>query len=79
MAVRAKVICEGVEGSTVTFRTVYEPDAEKDSENARFTQATPWGEIKMGIDNPVAREQFHAGKAYYVDFTPVTVEEPATA
>ncbi len=68
MSVRAKVICNGIEGNTVTFRTVYEPDASKDTENPRFTQATPWGEIRMAIDNPAAREQFEAGKEYYVDF-----------
>ena len=70
MAVRAKVTCNGIEGNAVTFSTVYEPDAAKDAENARFTQATPWGEIKMGIDNPAALEQFQPGKSYYVDFTP---------
>ena len=70
MAVRAKVVCNGIENNAVSFRTVYETDAEKDAENARFTQATPWGEIKLGIDNPVAREQFEAGKSYYVDFHP---------
>lgn len=70
MAVRAKVTCNGVEGNAVSFSTVYEPDASKDTENARFTQATPWGEIKMGIDNPAALSQFTAGKTYYVDFTP---------
>lgn len=66
--VRAKVVCEGIEGNAVKFRTVYEPDAEKDTENARFTKATPWGEIRLGIDNPAALEQFEAGKSYYVDF-----------
>lgn len=50
--------------------TVYEPNAAADSENARFTQATPWGEIRLGIDNPAAITQFEAGKSYYVDFSP---------
>lgn len=68
--VRAKVTCEGIEGNAVKFRTVYEPDAAKDTENARFTTATPWGEIRLGIDNPAALEQFEAGKNYYVDFSP---------
>lgn len=71
MSVRAKVVCEGIVGNAVTFRTVFEPDVEKDTENARFTKATPWGEIKLGIDNPAALEQFAAGKSYYVDFRPV--------
>lgn len=68
--VRAKVTCQGITGNEVTFRTVYEGDTSKDTENARFTKATPWGEIKMGIDNPKALEQFVAGKSYYVDFSP---------
>lgn len=70
MAVRAKVRCDKIEGNAVEFQTVYEPDAEKDSENARFTQATPWGSIRLGIDNPAALEQFKPGEEYYVDFTP---------
>jgi hypothetical protein len=68
MSVRAKVVCEGVKENIVSFRTVYESDAEKDAENARFTKATPWGEIRLAIDNPAALEQFQAGKSYYVDF-----------
>lgn len=71
MNVRAKVTCESIKGNEVVFRTVYEPDASKDTENARFTKATPWGEIRMGIDNPIALEQFKQGKSYYVDFIPV--------
>jgi len=69
--VRAKMRCETTAGSMVTFLCVHEPDAEKDSENARFTLATPWGEAKMAIDNPAAREQFTDGAYYYVDFHPV--------
>lgn len=70
MAVRAKVYCDSIENNAVKFSTVYESDASKDAENARFTKATPWGEIKLGIDNPAALEQFAPGKSYYVDFTP---------
>ena len=70
MSVRAKVYCDSVEGNVVKFSTVFEPDAAKDTENARFTTATPWGKIELGIDNPVAIEQFKSGKTYYVDFTP---------
>ena len=69
MAVRAKVRCSAITGNEITFYTVYE-DPTKDTENARFTQATPWGEIKLGIDNPAAKEQFEVGKEYYVDFSP---------
>lgn len=70
MSVRAKVTCNGVTLNQVTFNTVYEPDAAADTENARFTTATPSGEIRMTIDNPAAMEQFQTGKSYYVDFTP---------
>ena len=70
MSVRAKVVCENIENNAVTFRTVYEPDATKDAENARFTTDTPWGEIKLGINNPVALAQFSPGQSYFVDFTP---------
>ena len=72
MAVRAKVRCNGVTGNEVQFYTVYEPDESRDAENARFTKATPWGEIRLGIDNPAALEQFEAGQEYYVDFTPAS-------
>jgi len=69
--VRAKVTCNGIKDNAVTFHTVYEGDVAKaDTENARFTTATPWGEIKLGINNPAALEQFEAGKSYYVDFSP---------
>jgi hypothetical protein len=72
MAVRAKVNCTQKSGNSVTFTTVYETDEQKgaDPENVRFTKATPWGTINMGIDNPAALEQFEVGKQYYVDFTP---------
>ncbi len=70
MAVRAKVTCEGIEQNAVKFRTVYETDEHKSHENVSFTKATPWGEIRLGIDNPAALSQFEAGKSYYVDFTP---------
>jgi hypothetical protein len=70
--VRAKVNCTAKSGGSVTFTTVYETDDQKgaDPENVRFTNATPWGEIKLGIDNPAALDQFEVGRQYYVDFTP---------
>lgn len=70
MAVRAKVRCNSVGDGVANFTTVYEPDASKDTENARFTKATPWGDIRLGIDNEAALKQFEANKEYYVDFTP---------
>jgi hypothetical protein len=70
MAVRAKVRCNNKGTGTVDFTTVYEPDESKNDENARFTTATPWGDIRLGINNPAALEQFDVNKCYYVDFTP---------
>jgi hypothetical protein len=57
---------------TVCFTTVYEPDGTRNDENARFTKATPWGDIRLGIDNPAAAEQFRPNGEYYVDFTPAS-------
>ena len=71
MSVRAKVTCDVLTNNTVKFRTVYESNTSKDTENARFTKATPWGTIELGIDNPIAINQFEVGKSYYVDFHPV--------
>lgn len=70
--VRAKVQVESIEGNKIVMTTVYEGDTSKDTENARFTKATPWGRIEMGIDNPKAMEQFKVGQSYYVDFHPAT-------
>lgn len=69
MKVRAKFNCSGKEGNTVFLHTVYSEDIQ--SEDGRFTKASPWGEIKMLVDNPSASIQFEPGKSYYVDFTPV--------
>jgi len=41
-------------------------------ENERFTKATPWGELKMNVDNPDV--MLEVGKVYYLDFT--LAEEP---
>lgn len=71
MAVRAKVRCNAIDGNKVDFCTVYEQPDERDTENQRFTQATPWGDIRLGIDNPAALAQFKVNEEYYVDFTPV--------
>lgn len=40
-------------------------------ENSKFWDATPTGEIKLGIVNLEASEQFELEHEYYVDFTPV--------
>lgn len=69
MTVRAKVVCVSKTDGMASFGTVYEEPDDRDTENMRFTKASPWGEINMGIDNPAALEQFEVGQEYYVDFS----------
>jgi len=75
MATRAKFQCVSIEdygqSKKVNLSAVYEGSLGDNVENRRFTQATPWGEIKMTVDNPAASCQFQPGKQYYVDFNPV--------
>lgn len=52
-----------------TFAAVYDTSTE---ENKRFTKATPWGELKMRVDNPAVR--FEIGTFYYLDFSAVPAE-----
>lgn len=74
MSTRAKFRCNSVEdfGSTknVNLSAVYAPDAN--GEDAGFTKATPWGELKMAVDNPDASCQFKAGQMYYIDISLAT-------
>lgn len=79
MSVVCKMQCHSVpkhediteQPQQVVFGAVWEPNEEKRAqpENAVFGKATPWGEIKLGIANPAAKEFFQAGKKYYVTFT----------
>ncbi len=66
--VRAKFICTGKQDNTVFLHTVYSEDIQ--SEDSRFTKATPWGELRMLVDNPDAAIVFEPGKSYNLDFTP---------
>lgn len=75
MSVRAKFRCLSIEdfgyNKRVKFQAVYEGALGENEENKRFTQATPWGELAMTVDNPNAAIQFEANKEYYLDFTEV--------
>ena len=42
---------------------------EPGSENERFFNATPSGELKLGVQNEAALAQFKPGDEFYVDFT----------
>lgn len=66
--VRAKMMVLSVEGNKLTMGCLYDPELK--AEDRSFMEATPWGTLEMGIDNPAALEQFTAGKMFYVDFTP---------
>lgn len=66
--VRAKFLCTGKVDTTVFFHAVYSEEIQ--SEDGRFTKATPWGELKMNVDNADDAIQFEPGRAYYLDFTP---------
>lgn len=46
----------------------YNPD-NPESENSKFWDASPTGEIRLGCINPEAAAQFELGAEYYVDFT----------
>jgi hypothetical protein len=52
----------------VSLHPVY--DSNPESENHKWSEATPSGEIEMSITNPAALGVFAEGKEYIVDFTP---------
>lgn len=52
----------------ISMHPVYSSDP--DSENAKWSKATPAGLFEMHINNPAALGQFEEGKEYYIDFTP---------
>lgn len=52
----------------VSLHPVYSDDPE--SENHKWSEATPSGAIDMSITNPGACGIFQEGKEYIVDFTP---------
>lgn len=76
---RAKYRCTAVEfqGNPVnestprifTFSAIYDTSTE---ENKRFTKATPWGELRMRVDNPAV--VFEVQREYYLDFIAVPAE-----
>lgn len=57
---------ERVEMRTIVLSPVYSD--KPDSENRKFWDASPTGEIKLGTVNPEAWQQFELGKEYYVEF-----------
>jgi hypothetical protein len=58
---------------TVVMAPVYSDDPN--SENRKFWEASPSGEIRLGTINPEAWAPFHIGGEVYIDFTPAETEE----
>ena len=62
----------GSDGRPSGYRVALSPvyDSNPASENAKFYQATPWGEIILGTVKPAVGEVLKPGAEFYVDFTP---------
>lgn len=56
-----------IEMRTIVLSPVF--SKEDGSENKKFWDATPSGEIRLGTINQSAWESFVLGSEYYVDFT----------
>lgn len=73
MGVRAKMYVTEVGrtqyGGKVALRVVSRGD-----DNKEWAQATPTGDLTLGIRNDLAFEQFDVGQEFYVDLTPVPTE-----
>lgn len=54
---------------TLVFQPVY-GNGDPDHENTKFWEASPSGEIRLGVVNREAWKNFELGKEYYIDFTP---------
>ena len=77
MNIRAKFTLVAIEhtlgaSKTLKFECRYDDTIPEDQ---RFLKATPWGQISMQVDNPVALEAFKLGESYYADFSPVAAEK----
>ncbi|HSH24305.1 MAG TPA: hypothetical protein VLA13_02030 [Massilibacterium sp.] len=66
---RAKFHCQNIsEDGLVTLHAVYGNDESDNEENNQFSEATPYGELEMQVDNPNAKGFFEEGEEYYLDF-----------
>jgi hypothetical protein len=63
-----KQVYTPAEVRTLVFMPVYSD--KPGTENKLFWDATPTGEIKLGVVNQDAWQHFELDKQYYVDFTP---------
>jgi len=70
---RAKFFCRKVEDNgnseMAQLGAVYGTDDKDNEENNQFSEATPYGELEMQIDNPSAQGFFEEGEEYYLDIS----------
>ena len=80
MSVRAKFNCQAVvENDSATCTTVILHAVYGDgTDNASWSQATPWGKLEMAITNPDAVAAFEVGRDYWLDLNMVEAS-PAKA
>lgn len=75
MSVRAKFRCVYVQKDHADHGVVhFQAVTSGSEENESYWKYTPWGELKMGVDNPQAFEKFEEGREYYLELIPT---EPA--
>lgn len=83
MTVRAKFFVESIQHhdvpgtdayANISMKPVFGSYADGDAEgtNKSWSKWTPSGSLQICVTNPDAINQFEMGKAYYLDFTPVT-------
>ena len=65
---RGREVYAACELHTIVLQPVF-GNGDPNHENTRFWQASPSGEIKLGIINQAAWETFELNGEYYVDFT----------
>ena len=69
--IRAKFRVSNMEifddAEVVYMEAVYSDD--KTSANYSWSQFTPSGNLRMNINNPLARNKFKINQEYYLDFT----------
>lgn len=77
---RCKFYCDSVAKTAIAVEVV-KLTARYDAtipEDERFNEATPWGDMTIGVNNPALKGFFVPGMTYYLDVTcaePVPVKE----
>ncbi len=59
----------GYSAKTITLRCMYDTNIPEDK---RFYDATPNGEMKVDVNNPIAIESLQLGQYFYLDLLPTT-------